>query len=394
MRTFATYIEYLLMTRHYCYVPGRGAYMLAEEPASVTMAIGAKAGEATITAPRRTVRFSSLHYHDDGLLANLLMEAEGMTYDEACRYIERQAPLLSDQFLQDAALHTDIDNFGFDDLSLNTWAAIEQRKALEAAPVAAPAAIASAAASKSHDTIAIPKYWIRRAAAIALVIVCFFANFLGLNDRISHNQLASVLNVSMFQQSVLVHQTWDAEDEEVADEDLLLSQTEIEDTQNDILASAEEDFAALDLERNEMTAPAPEEPVATAPAVAKVLPKTPETALAQSPNGRLYYIIVASCSTRADAERALANLTKDGYSNIGILERDERFRLYIEYFPVKTDAESFLHDLRLVERFHNAWLLPVRGASLLSLNIKNTYNDNHVSMELSHLNQRTERDQG
>lgn len=394
MRTFATYIEYLLMTRHYCYVPGRGAYMLAEEPASVTMAIGAKAGEATITAPRRTVRFSSLHYHDDGLLANLLMEAEGMTYDEACRYIERQAPLLSDQFLQDAALHTDIDNFGFDDLSLNTWAAIEQRKALEAAPVAAPAAIASAAASKSHDTIAIPKYWIRRAAAIALVIVCFFANFLGLNDRISHNQLASVLNVSMFQQSVLVHQTWDAEDEEVADEDLLLSQTEIEDTQNDILASAEEDFAALDLERNEMTEPAPEEPVATAPAVAKVLPKTPETALAQSPNGRLYYIIVASCSTRADAERALANLTKDGYSNIGILERDERFRLYIEYFPVKTDAESFLHDLRLVERFHNAWLLPVRGASLLSLNIKNTYNDNHVSMELSHLNQRTERDQG
>ena len=132
MRTFATYIEYLLMTRHYCYVPGRGAYMLVDESASFTETpdLGTDSRRLhTIAAPHRIVRFSPLLSHDDGMLANLLMEAEGMTFDEACRYIQRQAPLLTDDFLQSASLHTDADNFGFEHLYVEKWQDIEIRLA-------------------------------------------------------------------------------------------------------------------------------------------------------------------------------------------------------------------------------------------------------------------------
>ena len=422
MRPFATYIEYLLMTRHYCYVPGRGAYMLAEEPARFTMADSQSAGQSLFTAPRRVVRFSSLHYHDDGLLANLLMEAEGMTYDEACRYIERQAPLLGDQFLNDAALHTDIDNFGFDDLRLDTWAAIERKKAQAAAPVIPLPAAKAEAEAGDRDTIAIPKYWLRRAVAIVLIGICFFANFIGLNERESKEQLAAIFSVSMFRSaSDLTSQSWEEMDDEMLDAEIaafdqaLLAAEDATDA--DLLAdplatSADADLLAMteavpvpDASPSGPTSAAapksPAAPIAPAPALDPTkwnesLPMRnmdSELAMAQSPTGRLYYIIIASCPSEADAQRALGNLHNAGYDNVGVLERDGRFRLYVNFFALKSEADAYISKLRQIERFHDAWMLPVRDGSL-SHNIKNTYNDNQLSMELSHLNQRTERDQG
>lgn len=408
MRPFATYIEYLLMTRHYCYVPGRGAYMLAEEPARCLMTDSQSNDFSLIAAPRRVVRFSSLHYHDDGLLANLLMEAEGMTYDEACRYIERQMPLLNDQFLQEAALHTDIENFGLEDLHIDTWAAIERKKALAAAPVVELPAAASTAMAEDRDVIAIPKYWLHRAVAILLFIICFFANFIGLNERESKDQLASVFNVCMFRLATdLTSQSWEQLDDALLDAEIEAFDPEA------LLAFAEDtDLLAFDaaVPIPDTSPSGPTSAVlssspAPAPTAAADLDPTKwneslpmrnmdsELAMAQSPTGRLYYIIIASCPSEADAQRALGNLHTAGYDNVGVLERDGRFRLYVNFFAIKSEAEAYISKLRQIERFHDAWMLPVRDGSL-SHNIKNTYNDNQLSMELSHLNQRTERDQG
>lgn len=403
MRTLATYIEYLLITRHYCYVPGHGAYMLAEESAALSLALGVTGKQSTIAAPRRVVRFSPLHHHDDGLLANLLMEAEGMTYDEACRYIARQVPLLTESFQQEAALHTNIDYFGLEDIQVDTWAAIERKKALAAAGDMQPAGVTPSAemtihAEKKEDTIAIPKYWIRRAAAIALIIVCFFANFLGLNDRVAEEQLAAVLDINMLQRAAQISPDWTSEDEESIDDAFAASIESIEQLE------AEDDLALADEEAMEEET-AQEEPAkqhttqTETPDPRKWNESLPirsmdsQLAMSQSPTGRLYYIIVASCATEADANRALGNLRHAGYDNVGVLERDGRFRLYVNFFAQKGEAESYLTKVRGIERFHDAWLLPVRDGSLSHI-IKNTYNDNQLSMELSHLNQRTERDQG
>ena len=108
---------------------------------------------------------------------------------------------------------------------------------------------------------------------------------------------------------------------------------------------------------------------------------------------KLFFVIIASCSTRQDAERALNRKINEGYKNVGILEKDGRFRLYLKSFTVRAEGESFLDEVRVSTPFQTAWLLPVRSDSLLSYNQKNIDND-QLSMELSHPYKRTERDQG
>ena len=395
MRKFATYIEYLLMTRHYCYVPGKGAYMLGEEPATMGThpCIGPDSRRMhKLESPHRVVRFSPLHHHDDGMLANLLMEAEGMSYDEACRYIERQAPLLPEDFHESASLRTDTENFGYSELMLETWGDIEAR--LNAMNNhAQPAAAVAEKKHRDADIIAIPRYWAQRVAVVLLIAVCFFASFLGLDDQQTQQQYANVLDLSLLQRGAMAHQQmWDEEDDiEWTDDDSDIAGDELGDiyayssysdeyAEDESLVSYEADEESSESYEVNEEPSVPQEPIAAKP-------------LTVAPNGKLYYIIVASCPDMKDAERALGNLRKQGYNEVGILERDDRCRLYINRFGDKTEAEAYLKTLRQDSNFSKAWLLPVREASL-SIIIKNTYDDNQLFMELSHPNQRTERDQG
>ena len=107
---------------------------------------------------------------------------------------------------------------------------------------------------------------------------------------------------------------------------------------------------------------------------------------------KYYLIIVCSCTTQEDAEYQMHRLEKLGYNGLGILPRDGRYRIFINTFDVKTDAETYLNALRENKTFADAWLLAVRPESL-SLIIKNKDND-QLPMELSHLNKSAERDQG
>lgn len=415
MRTFATYIEYLLMTQHYCYVPGKGAYMLCDEPATMGTypSIGADSRRIhKLEAPHRVIRFSPLHHHDDGMLANLLMEAEGMSFDEACRYIERQARLLPEDFEDKASLHIDTENFGYNELSFETWGDIEARLNATAHPEQLDAPSKNKK-QREADIIAIPRYWAQRVAVVLLIAVCFFASFLGLDDHTTQQQYANVIDLSILQRGT--HSAHDWENQEYYDiaeeDDSINAGDELGDIyaygpDDDEIWSDEEVAAhALNTEEPDSdtnpteTEEAVAEPEAAAPIVKtadtkpNVITTEPKKAITVAPNGKLYYIIVASCPNQQDADRALNNLRKQGHNEVGILERDDRFRLYINRFGDKTEAEAYLKVLREDSCFSSAWLLPVREASLSS-NIKNTYNDNQLFMELSHLNQRTERDQG
>ena len=76
MKPLHLYIEYLLKTRHYAFVPGLGGFMY-QEIASTVMRDG------QIAPPFRLLKFNRFMDHDDGMLANVVMKAEGVTYDEA-----------------------------------------------------------------------------------------------------------------------------------------------------------------------------------------------------------------------------------------------------------------------------------------------------------------------
>lgn len=366
MRTLSTYIEYLLMTRHYCYVPGRGAYMMSEEAASQGLLPSICADSRQlhhISAPSRQVYFSQLHHHDDGILAGLLMEAEGMTYDEANRYIERQAQLLPEDFSQVASLHTDVDNFGFGALEVETWSSIEQR--LHPQPAVSGQTAASAQAPKleiHRDRVSIPTRWIKRAAISLLIAIFFFTDFIGLNT--TSQQKASVLSVSIMERPVLSSGSL-FEDESLA-------------------ASTDTSAASIG------AASASIEPATEA---------STEQDLASADEPQLiaddaYYIIVASTNSEQYAMSVCRRYLSQDYHTAGILSSGGLHRVYINVFDDRAEASTYLRQIRQVnDRLSKSWLFPVKGGSL-SFIIKNINNDNQLSMELSHPQQRTERDQG
>lgn len=387
MRTFSTYIEYLLMTRHYCYVPGHGAYMLVDEPSAQAEVRGVGSDIRLLhdmKAPHRLVRFSPLHAHDDGILANLLMEAEGMSYDDACRYIERQAPLLSDDFAQSASLHTDTDNFGFENLRLEAWIDIERRLALaEKARTegsdAKPGTIISM--RRDDDTISIPKYWLKRVAVVFLIGTFFFANFVGLNEGTVHK--ASVLNVNAIQHNSLANQSSD-NDESARQNALSPSEVKLIDS----VIAGSMDEAALG-HRQDLVATVPVSPV-------DIYLDSAEDAIRALPLGTTYFIIVGSTHSEDCANKIFSRYQKNGYSNVGILVTNGLYRVFIAQFVDKDKAVACLRNFRNVkDNLGKSWMLPFENdGSLSPYIIKNIYNDNQLSMELSHPHQRTERDQG
>ena len=379
MLKFTAYIEYILMTRHYCYVPGHGAYMLSDEPATEASvpAIGASSSRLyPIAPPRRILRFSAFHTHDDGILANLLMEAEGMTYDEACRYIERQVPLLSEDFIDEAMNDIDTDNYGFDEIRIETWKDIETR--LNPPVVAAEPKVTP---QVSADTIAIPKVWLKRVAMIAMVAVFFFTNFIGLNPN-DEQQIAAVFNLPAWTQ---------AEADPSADID-------DEDNPSDFLASLQPVNAIVptDAAPVAVTPSVPTQAaVAAAPAQPAVAP-APAQPVAQAPSQPLdrYYIIIASTVSREEAEAVSLRYARQGYTEAGVLVCGNLYRVFAQSFNDRDEASAYLHSLRTSnERLAKSWLFTLSDPSLSSI-IKNKYNDNQLSMELSHPNTRTERDQG
>lgn len=406
MRTLSTYIEYLLMTRHYCFVPGKGAYMMSDESATLGTVPGIGSESRLVydlTSPRRKVHFSALHYHDDGILAGLLMEAEGMTYDQACGYIQRQAQQLPEDFSDVASLHTDVDNFGFESLKLETWADMEKRLMTPEVPAAAVATgTETPRLEVNRDSVSIPKYWLQRAAVVLLIALFFFTDFIGLNRN--NHQLASVLNISILKRTVMVHQDWEDSDMfalDEADEPASVEMSDIPTTIDNVQVDANEQNETKDISKGVSISDTPlethnsvKQALATQASATQASATQPKPTAPTSASGP-YYIIVASTRSEEEANRVCRRYLNQGYEATGILSRDGLFRVYLNAFAAQAEATSYLRDIRQVsERLSKAWMLTVKRDESLSYIIKNIYNDNQLSMELSHPNQRTERDKG
>ena len=81
MFSIIEHIEYLL-TRHDCVViPGWGAFIANYDTASYDDS------RKLMERPHRTIGFNANVNHNDGLLAQSLMRREGLTFDEAMRFI-------------------------------------------------------------------------------------------------------------------------------------------------------------------------------------------------------------------------------------------------------------------------------------------------------------------
>jgi len=149
MYSISEHIEFL-MTRHDCVsIPGWGAFIANYSPARYDE------DSMTMHRPCRTVGFNASVTHNDGLLAQSLMRREGLTYDEAMRFIADSVTSFRQQLAMDCEVSMGrlgyfrrvqeritefvpffradgCDQFyGLDDLSIKTVAALEQQRAVQ-----------------------------------------------------------------------------------------------------------------------------------------------------------------------------------------------------------------------------------------------------------------------
>ncbi|MBR5841065.1 MAG: SPOR domain-containing protein [Bacteroidaceae bacterium] len=93
---------------------------------------------------------------------------------------------------------------------------------------------------------------------------------------------------------------------------------------------------------------------------------TKENAPAPTPvtiaaSNKTYHIIVASLPSHRGADETLEQFAAKGYTNVTIVERDDRVRISLAQFADKDEANEYLKELRQQEDFQNAWLLAVRN---------------------------------
>lgn len=83
MKNLVLHIRYLLTLHDCVVVPGWGALVVQHKSAELCV-------DNSILPPRRWLSFNSLLNHNDGMLAHVVMQAEGCSYDDAMRYINEQ----------------------------------------------------------------------------------------------------------------------------------------------------------------------------------------------------------------------------------------------------------------------------------------------------------------
>lgn len=402
MKPLSTYIEYLLMTRHYAFVPGLGGFMFQAEEARVMLG-------GRLMPPLRLLKFNRFMDHDDGMLANVMMKVEGLSFDEANRSIRLSiSDLLSrvqhegryalgrlgyvyfdedchiafrpaDQVFQDSVY------YGMGQVNVRSWKEVEKERNRNLQKDKTEPAKASTL--KRHDgVIELPTKWLRWAAIVLLVVTFFFSNMLPWStssDEHNYANLVDTGNLLRQTSNALEPQSWDESWEQTNPDSILMS-AEAACEQ----ASALENDTLVPLTNTVREA----EPSNVAP--------TPDVQNTQVPSvvsrkGKQYIVIVGSCESQAEADRLIRRLGKKGYNDLKVYECDGRYRVYINQFAQKEDAVSYMNNLRETSPFGDAWILGVRSSEISSLSyiIKNKDND-QLPMELSHLNRTAERDQG
>jgi hypothetical protein len=391
------------MTRHYAFVPGLGGWMVRECATRVeTLTDETGVARMVLTPPRQEMTFNRFMTHDDGQLVAALMEFEGLTFDDAEARIRREvegwkAALERRETVSLGAwgqLSTDEDchpvftpttsgaplmhqaqHYGLEQLTMSGWQ--------EPTPVAPEQEDAPHRAEddETHTRIVLPfsRLVLQRAAMIILILACCFVGFFLPSHRRSDSSLAGMVDSDILTGQRLPNVSFRHSWEEIWDEEV--ARLEQEQTVDTSLYSATTVSPTDSIE----VAATEVEPAITS---STEIVGTAEEALAE----KLYYIIVGSCANSDEADRQLRRLEKAGITDVGVLLKDNRYRICLRAYDDRAMAEKALTEVRDVELFHDAWLLPARQATVTYIS-KIKYNE-QLPMELSHLTTRTQRDQG
>ncbi len=425
MRPLSIYIEYLLMTRHYAFVPGLGGFMFQEISAHLDK-------NGTFTPPFRLIKFNRFMDHDDGMLANVIMQCESISYDKVVQSIRisvndilnkvqhneryqlgRLGYVFCDEdchisFRGAGQMENDPVHFGLSQVKMQRWQDVAASRGInvEATPVNAAEQSAETIKTsekkekttkprlKHHDGIVeLPTRWLRRAAIVLLVVSFIIANMIPWSTTHNGMHFANLVDTGSLLRHLNIL-------DPAPHSDLVSAETISADSTHSALAnevSADsttvQSASSTIAEAPSVVASTDEQPASVEVKVSKNIVTPPQKSIS-SISHKQYYVIVGSCATVEEANQYVRRLQKRGIEGLDILEKDGRYRIYIDHFDRKQEAVSYLDQLRATTSFKDAWLLAVRpSAHPISYNKKIKDND-QLPMELSHFNRTTERDQG
>lgn len=71
---------------------------------------------------------------------------------------------------------------------------------------------------------------------------------------------------------------------------------------------------------------------------------------------KMYYIVIASFPTEAQADKILAGMDRGQYKNVNKINRDGKYRIYADRFENRSEAEHYMVSLRKIDKYKDAWL--------------------------------------
>lgn len=352
MNSLTEHIEYLL-TQHDCIViPGFGGIVLRAQEAFFTE------GE-TLFPPCKSAGFNPGLTHNDGLLANSLMIERNISFNEAMILIELwvkelHAALLRGETIKLESIGTfsmnehqsltynpaetnlfDLDLFGFETLSLTRLQPKETTE-VTVTPETTPA---------NPDILLIPVNlrFLRHVSAAVLILIGLLFVSHPLEDKRLPDNYASIISSDWIRKSIVPAVSVPAEEVVLQDPVILTEEESVSDVSQltpEVVSdneSAETGITLSEPEKVPVPVPAPEPPVI---------------------KEKRYYIVIGSFPSLKQAQERMQTLSDQGIKGVEYLKKDNKYRIYVNSFVDKQQANRFLEDFRLMyPSFKDAWLL-------------------------------------
>ncbi|MCD8194299.1 MAG: SPOR domain-containing protein [Tannerellaceae bacterium] len=71
---------------------------------------------------------------------------------------------------------------------------------------------------------------------------------------------------------------------------------------------------------------------------------------------KMYHIVIASFPTESQATQFISGVDKSICSNVDLILRDNKYRVYADRFDNREDAETYMASIRQDDRYKDAWL--------------------------------------
>ena len=389
MKNLARHIELLLRDNDCVILPDLGGFIACDTPAYYV------SEEGTYYPPSRSVSFNAAIKMNDGLLAQSYMKSYQVDYARASYMIEVATEELLDTLDEEGmvtlsgigtlrqdvyqTLHftpeeSGIDapvHFGLGSLLIRTIDQLTHpTEEIRKPKVRAKRAKRAIHLRIEKETL---RHMVSTAAVFLLLLMMAIPTgthqttdiaSLRLTDMIvspltSNTETTNVSPEVMTTEAIEPEETIASEESEniaTTDEDTPTCETSEagENIQNEVVTTqSQESMNAKESADNEAI-----ETEHTTPTTENTPAPVPATIAASN---KTYHIIVASLPSHRGADETLEQFAAKGYTNVTIVERDDRVRISLAQFADKDEANEYLKELRQQEDFQNAWLLAVRN---------------------------------